>query len=80
VARLDLEVAREQLSIDLAELNEGRLGMRQVEQSRLLENDKWIAFYDTQYTLEKARWNVLRLTGSLASAIESLPAAAVSQP
>jgi len=75
VARLDLEVAREQLSIDLAQLDEGRTGMRQVEQSRLVENDKWIAFYDAQYAVEKARWNVLRLTGSLTKSIESLPAA-----
>lgn len=69
VARLDLDVAREQLSVDLAQLQEGRLGMRQVDEARLIENDKWVAFYDAQYTLEKARWNVLRLTGTLADAI-----------
>jgi len=69
VARLDLEVAREQLSVDLAQLQEGRLGMSQVEEARLEENDKWIAFYDAQYALEKSRWNVLRLTGTLADAV-----------
>ncbi len=69
VARLDLEVAREQLSVDLAQLQEGRLGMSQVEEARLVENDKWIAFYDAQYALEKSRWNVLRLTGTLADAV-----------
>jgi outer membrane protein TolC len=69
VARLDLEVVREQLSVDLAQLQEGRLGMRQVEEVRLAESDKWIAFYDAQYALEKARWNVLRLTGALADAV-----------
>jgi outer membrane protein TolC len=69
VARLDLELAREQLSVNLAQLQEGRLGMSQVETARLLENDKWIAFYDAQYTLEKARWNVLRLTGALVDAV-----------
>ena len=69
VARLDLEVVREQLSVDLAQFQEGRLGMPQVEQARLSENDKWIAFYDAQYALEKARWNVLRLTGALADSV-----------
>jgi len=69
VARLDLEVAREQLSVDLAQLQEGRLGMSQVEEARLEENDKWIAFYDAQYALEKSRWNVLRLTGTLANSV-----------
>ncbi|HKE26488.1 MAG TPA: TolC family protein [Bryobacteraceae bacterium] len=69
VARLDLDVTREQLNVDLAQFQEGRLPMSQVELARLAENDKWIAFYDAQYTLERARWNVLRLAGNLADAI-----------
>ena len=28
--------------------------------------------YDAQYAVEKARWNVLRLTGELAGAIETM--------
>jgi len=70
VARLDLEVAREQLSVYLAQMQEGRAGLRQVEEGRILENDKWIAFYDAQYAVEKAKWNVLRLTGDLVAAME----------
>jgi outer membrane protein TolC len=73
VARLDLEVAREQLNVDLAQMQEGRLTLRQVEEARIAESDKWIAFYDAQYTLEKARWGVLRLTGGLVGSIEALP-------
>jgi outer membrane protein TolC len=73
VARLDLDVAREQLNVYLAQMQEGRLLLRQVEEARILENDKWIAFYDAQYALEKARWNVLRLTGDLTASIEALP-------
>jgi outer membrane protein TolC len=73
VARLDLEVAREQLNVNLAQMQEGRLGLRQMEESRITESDKWIAFYDAQYALEKARWNVLRLTGDLVGSIEALP-------
>jgi outer membrane protein len=73
VARLDLEVAREQLSVYLSQMQEGRAGLRQVEEARILENDKWIAFYDAQYAMEKARWNVLRLTGDLVASIEALP-------
>jgi outer membrane protein TolC len=72
VARLDLEVAREQLSVNLAQMQEGRLTLRQVEEARVAENDKWIAFYDAQYAVEKARWSVLRLTGDLVPAIERL--------
>jgi outer membrane protein TolC len=69
VSRLDLEVAREQLSVNLAQMQEGRLSLRQVEEARLVENQKWIAFYDSRYALEKARWSVLRLTGGLLSAM-----------
>jgi outer membrane protein TolC len=76
VARLDLEVAREQLSVDLAQIQEGRLTLRDIEQARVVETEKWIAFYDAQYTLEKARWNILRLTGRLVASIQTLPAGA----
>jgi len=73
VARLDLDVAREQLSVDMAQMQEGRLGLRQVEEARVTENQKWMAFYDAQYSIEKARWAVLRLTGGLIAAVDSLP-------
>lgn len=70
VAKLDLEVAREQLSVILAQVQEGRASLRQVEEARIAENEKWIAFYDSQYALEKAKWNLLRETGELMAAIK----------
>jgi outer membrane protein TolC len=73
VARLDLDVAREQLSVNLAQMQEGRLSLRDVEEARVVENGKWIAFYDAQYAVEKARWSVLRLTGDLVPAIDGMP-------
>jgi len=73
VARLDLEVARDRITVNLAQFQEGRQTMRQVEESRLLENAKWIAFYDAQCALEKARWNVLRLNGGLLDSAAKLP-------
>jgi outer membrane protein TolC len=73
VARLDLEVAREQLSVNLAQMQEGRATLRQVEEARIIENHKWIAFYAAQYAVEKAKWNVLRLTGDVVASIEALP-------
>jgi hypothetical protein len=44
-----------------------------VEEARVVENDKWMAFYDAQYASERARWAVLRLTGDLMGAVEALP-------
>jgi outer membrane protein len=72
LARLGLDVAREQLSVDISQLEEGRASMRQVEEARAAENDRWISFYDAQYAVERARWNVLRLTGALTDTIEAL--------
>jgi outer membrane protein len=70
VARLDLEVGREQLSVNLALLQEGRILLSQVEESRIAESGKWIAFYDAQYAVERARWNLARQTGDLLSALQ----------
>ena len=71
VARLDLDVAREQLSVLLAQMQEGRANLSQVEQARISENEKWMAFYDAQYSMERARWSVLKLTGTLLAAVET---------
>jgi outer membrane protein TolC len=65
VARLDLEVAREQLSVNLALLQEGRILLSQLEESRIAESGKWIAFYDAQYAVERSHWNLARQTGDL---------------
>lgn len=73
VARLDLDVAREQVAVDLAQMQEGRLSVHIMEEARIAENTRWIALYDAQYALEKARWNVLRLTGQVQAALEKLP-------
>jgi hypothetical protein len=44
-----------------------------VEEARIVENHKWIAFYDARYALEKAKWSVLRLTGEVEASVEALP-------
>jgi outer membrane protein len=70
VARLDLEVAREQVSINLALTQEGRASLSQVEEARAAEDSKWIAFYDAGYALEKARWKLAHQTGDLLAALK----------
>ena len=52
MARLDLDVARDQLSILLAQLDEGRATAEQVDEARFVEQEKWIALYqaDTQWS------------------------------
>ena len=71
VARLDLDVTREQLSLLLAQLDEGRASLREVEQGRLAEDEKWLAFIDANYNLETARLNLLHQTGDLLAALRN---------
>lgn len=70
VSREDLELAREQLSVLLAQMNEGKASLRQVEEARSAESERWIAFYEAQNTLEKAQLNLLRQTGTIVAALK----------
>lgn len=69
VARADLDVTREELGIDLALMDEGRLPLATVEALRATENEKWVAYYEAQHAAEVARLNVLRQTGTLETAL-----------
>jgi hypothetical protein len=70
VAKAELDLAHAQLSVLLAQLNEGRATLKQVEDARFAEDEKWIAFYDAQYGAEKARLNLLNRTGQLWAALQ----------
>jgi outer membrane protein TolC len=69
LARMDLDLAREQLSVTLAQLDEGRATIRRVEELRTAEAAKWIAFYEAQQNLERSRLALARLTGSILAAL-----------
>jgi outer membrane protein TolC len=70
MAKTDLDLTRKQISIVLAQMDEGRAGLRQVEELRALETEKWMAFYDAQNVLEKTRLALLRQTGSIIAALQ----------
>jgi len=69
IAKMDLDLARDQVSVLLAQMGEGRASLRQVDEARTTETDKWIAFFDAAASAEKARWAVLRQTGELVAAL-----------
>jgi outer membrane protein TolC len=69
VAQADLQLAREQLSIVLAQAGEGRVAMRQVEEAHFAEDEKWITFYDADAAVERAQYEVLRQTGEIIAAL-----------
>jgi hypothetical protein len=58
------------LSVLLAQFEEGRVQLRQVEEARAAEAEKWIAFYDAQHALERARIELLKHTGTLSAGIK----------
>ena len=70
LAKADLDLTRERLDIDLAQYNEGKLPLAQVETLRAMENEKFLAYYVSQQTVARARLNVLRLTGTLVAALK----------
>lgn len=70
VAKLDLDVAREQLSVLLARMEEGRASLQQVEEARYAESEKWIAFYDAQALADRAALDLMRQTGALMAALK----------
>ena len=65
VARLDLDVSREEHSVVLARMEEGRATLREVEQARRAENEKWLGYLEAHYVVERARYALLERTGSL---------------
>lgn len=69
LARMDLDVAREQVTVLLAQLEEGRATRQAVEEARLAEQERWIAFYNSEHTLEKAKLALLKNTGTLQAAL-----------
>jgi hypothetical protein len=70
LAAAELKLVRDQLSIVLAQAGEGRVAMRQVEEAHFAEEEKWIAFFEAESTVERARFNVLRETGEIVAALK----------
>jgi len=70
VARLDLKLAQGTLQLTQAKLDEGKATLRDIEQARLDEGDKWMAFLDADLAWERSQLNILRATGQLAKVLQ----------
>lgn len=66
VARLELQMAQENLRVAQSQFQEGRASLRDLEKARLEESDKWLAFLDTDYERQQGQLELLRSTGQLA--------------
>ena len=65
VARLELQLAQQNVAVFQAQYGEGRVNLREVEKARLDENDKWLAFLDVNFQRQQAELELLRTAGQL---------------
>jgi outer membrane protein TolC len=66
VARLELQLAQENLRILQARFEEGRASLRDLERARLDEMDKWREFLDADFARQQTQLDLLKATGQLA--------------
>ncbi|MBV9082655.1 MAG: hypothetical protein JOZ62_08275 [Acidobacteriaceae bacterium] len=68
---MQLDLAREQLTVLLAQNQEGRVPISQLEQARLDEGERWITMYESETQVMRAKLAILRQTGTLLAAIQA---------
>jgi len=66
VARLELQLAQQNLGLLQSQFQEGRLSLRDLERARIEENDKWMAFLDAEFARQQAQLELMKTTGQLA--------------
>lgn len=71
LSRMQLDLAREELTVLLAQNQEGRTQMAEVEKARLDEADRWMAFYDSETQVTRAKFAILRETGTLLASVQT---------
>jgi outer membrane protein len=67
VARLDLKLAQQDVELTQARLEDGKATLRDLEQARLVESDKWMAFLDSDLAWQRSELKILEATGQLAT-------------
>jgi outer membrane protein TolC len=70
VARLELKVAQEELQLLQTRFEEGKTNLRDVEHARIQENERWLAFLDSDYERQKAQLDLMNTTGSIGQLLQ----------
>lgn len=65
VARLELQLAQQNLAVLQSQFAEGKINLRDVEKARLEENDKWLAYLDANFQRQQAQLDLLKTAGQL---------------
>ena len=70
VARLELQLAQENVRVLQAQFDAGRGSLKDLEAAHIEENDKWLAFLDANYSRQQVQLDLLRTTGQLAQVLQ----------
>jgi outer membrane protein TolC len=65
VARLELQLAQQNVAVFQSQFAEGKLNLREVEKGRLEENEKWMAYLDANFQKQQAQLELLKTAGQL---------------
>ena len=65
VARLELQLAQQNLSVLQSQFSEGKVSVREVEKARLEESDKWMAYLTANFQRQQAQLDLLQTAGQL---------------
>jgi outer membrane protein TolC len=65
VARLELQLAQQNIAVFQSQFAEGKVNVREVEKARLEENDRWMAYLDANFQRQQAQLDLLQTAGQL---------------
>ncbi len=65
VARLELQLAQQNVAVLQSQFGEGKLNLREMERARLEESEKWMAYLDANFQRQQAQLDLLRTAGQL---------------
>jgi len=65
VARLELQLAQQNVAVFQSQFAEGKLNLREVEKARLEENEKWMEYLDANFQKQQAQLELLKTAGQL---------------
>ena len=65
VARLELQLAQQNLEVLQSQFGEGRVNLREVERARVTENDRWMEYLDANFARQQAELDLLQTAGQL---------------
>jgi outer membrane protein TolC len=70
VARLDLKLAQETMSITQIRFDQGQSSLRDLENDRLTESEKWVEFLNADFARKQGQLSLLQATGQLAQVFQ----------